>query len=194
MFRIMARPLPSIFIPTLIVCGVWAGGSCKLKPTVVDTPTRVSEIPTPPAQSSVATSDWKRIDLKAFSFSLPPGMKEKIARGIDSIIWKYADDSMELVIDLGPYSRRPEVYETKPEYRQEQIEISGKKADMISFHSDNPNFREQSYVAAVYFSEVGSTEAKLSFTVHSKSRRGREVAEAIFRSIRFPESVKSAAE
>jgi len=174
----------ALSISIAVLCGFWAV-SCKLKPTVVNTSAHVNETHTMSVQSSVNTKDWKRIDLKAFSFSLPPGVKERKVRGTDSIVWKYAGDGMELIIDLGPYGGKPSVYETKPEYREDQIEISGQKAVMIFFRSDHPYLREQPYVAAVYFSEVGSKEAKLSLTVRATSRAGQDIANAIFRSIKL---------
>jgi hypothetical protein len=51
--------------------------------------------------------DCKVVKLEYFSFCAPPEIMPRKAKGIDSTIWKYASDALEITIDLGIYSEKP---------------------------------------------------------------------------------------
>jgi len=125
----------------------------------------------------------KKVDLERFSFSLPPELKGREAVGIDSAKWRYADDNLDLLIDLGNYSARP-LAVREPEYRKERIKIDRKKATMVFFRSRDPE-PNRPYVAAVYFSSIDGAGTRLAFYATCASPYQQKIAREIFLSINF---------
>lgn len=132
-----------------------------------------------------AQPGWVKIELERFSFYVPPELKLQHDRGIDSAVWSYAGKNLKLVIDLGRYSGKPRIYESEPDYREEQIIIDGKRAVICFYRRSTVAQEHLPYSAAVYFSKVKSTAEKLSFYVAGASPEEQEVARKIFLSIDF---------
>ena len=123
--------------------------------------------------------DWKKIDLRDFSFAIPPDLKERDVRGIDSEVWEYRSRDLRLAIDYGMYSDDLDSYSDRPEYKAEWVSIDSKKAKVVTYRSG------KSYVAAVYFPGLWGSDTKLGFSVESKSAAEQELSKKIFQSIRF---------
>jgi hypothetical protein len=139
-----------------------------------------------PAYAQVGTTPkvdvprgWKKIELRDFSLEIPPGMKKRDVRGIDSEVWEYRSRDLRLAIDYGMYSNDLESYADRPEYKAEWISIDGKEAKVATYRSG------KDYVAAVYFPGLWGSDTKLGFSVESKSATGQELSKKIFQSIRF---------
>lgn len=141
--------------------------------------------PAPPLSQVTISSRWKKVELTHFSFYVPPKMKALKVQGIDSAVWRYISKDVELTIDLGFYSGKPAIYEDEPEYREEQVKIDGKNAVLCFFRFNEPFDGKRPYVAAVYFSDIGMEETKLSFFASCKTHSEQKTAETIFRSIKF---------
>jgi hypothetical protein len=122
---------------------------------------------------------WKKVELRDFSFSIPPDMKERDVRGIDSEVWEYRSREMRLAIDYGMYSIDQKSYAEQPGYKSEWVSIDGQRAKVATFRSG------KYFVAAAYFSGLWNSDTKLGFSVESKSAAGQELSKKIFQSIRF---------
>ncbi len=139
----------------------------------------------PDNQSIIITqNDWKRIDLEQFSFSIPLEMKQLKIINIDSAVWRYSNNDLELTIDFGLYSGLPKIYKEEVNYREEKVKISGKNAKIVSFISEESD-KDCKYNTAIYFPKVEDKYTKLSFFICSDLPQSQETAKAIFRSIKF---------
>ena len=122
---------------------------------------------------------WKKIELRDFSFSIPPDMRERDVHGIDSEVWEYRSRDLRLAIDYGMYSTDHESYAEQPGYKLEWVSLDGESAKVATFRSG------KYFVAAVYFTGLWGSDTKLGFSVESKSASGQELSKKIFQSIRF---------
>jgi hypothetical protein len=132
-----------------------------------------------------ATRNWKEVRLEHFSFYIPHELKVVKVSGTDSAVWKYTSTDLEFFIDLGFYSGKPLNYKDEPEYREEEIEIDGKKATLCFFRLSKPFLKNLPYVAAIFFPDIGMEEIKLSFLANCASPHEQGVAKEIFLSIKF---------
>lgn len=95
-----------------------------------------------PSHSQVSTPSkvdvphgWKKVELSDFSFYVPPDMKERDVRGIDSEVREYRNRNMRLGIDYGMYSNDLKSYAARPEYKSESVSIDGEKAKVATYRS-----------------------------------------------------------
>src|SRR5690349_3368329 len=51
-----------------------------------------------------AAPDWKSIENRSFSFSLPSSFKKTSAHGVDSFVEEYVADGIKISFDFGKYS------------------------------------------------------------------------------------------
>lgn len=133
--------------------------------------------------------DWRKVNLKHFSFSLPKAMAPLRVRGTDSALWKYASSTLELTIDLGIYSEKPLDLSEDPQSREEQTRIDGKRATIVFARNDAADSLTYPYLAAAYFSNIGLHEVKLSFFATCATLEQQEIARKIFLSIDFRQSL-----
>jgi hypothetical protein len=122
------------------------------------------------------------IDAGPFTFSVPPTMTRIPVQGIDSLVGRYADDTLELAFDYGWYSSSLDEIEGAT---VESAEIDGRKARIVVGKGFKPEF---AYWAGVHFPNLvqqrhGTTT--LTMTAACRSRSDVDVAKRIFRSIRF---------
>lgn len=129
-------------------------------------------------------ANWSRVKLEHFSFSLPTEMTPLNARGVDSAIWKYSSNTVDLTVDVGIYSERPSDL-TTPDCSGERRNIDGKNAIIVFCRNLAADAKSHPFIAAAYFRNVGLKELKLSFFARCASRRDQQVAKRIFLSIRF---------
>lgn len=134
---------------------------------------------------NLAQHKWVKVNLKRFSFYVPPDLKLQSDKGIDSAVWSYTGKNLKLVVDLGQYSGKPKIYEHEPDYREEKIIIDGKEAVMCFYRRTSVAQLDLPYSAAVYFPKVNSRGSKLSFYVAGISPEEQEIARKIFLSIEF---------
>lgn len=137
------------------------------------------------SQSDVSWNQWRKIELESFSFLVPVEMQSREGKGIDSAIWKFGNDSIEITIDLGRYSGKSSVYKDEQNYRESHVRIDGKKVTMVFFRSSEPLDAVRPYVVAAYFSNIDSNRTKLSFFATCTSPRQQQVAQKIFKSVKF---------
>ena len=142
------------------------------------------------AQKVRMPENWKKFDLPLFSFFAPSDFVSEPFKGKDSAIWKYKNQDLELTIDLGLYSAKPTEDKDEDNYVEKSVVVDKKKATIVSFKFSDSDSKEFKYVTAVYFPRIGLDETKLSFIANSKTSEKQEIAEKIFRSIKFKNQKK----
>jgi hypothetical protein len=147
-----------------------------------------------PHNNIAAATDWVRVDACHISFLLPRDLKRSNREGIDSCIAEFANRKMELSVDYGWYGGRARKDEVTLEFKEKNISVDGKTAQLATYIDDslyarkNPN---RKYVAHLYVvvrpseSERAPMTTSLMITVRGKSKNVEDVAERIFRSVRF---------
>ncbi len=128
---------------------------------------------------------WNKIDASgAFAFCLPGDMQKQPGTGIDSYAEEYWNQQIHFSFDYGMYSDSLEYYSSNPQYREEQIEISGKPAKLISFVESGDTF---GYKTAVYWKDVGAGEqTHLGMRAHCQTEQDRDVGRKILLSTELP--------
>jgi hypothetical protein len=142
----------------------------------------------PPAQLSVPQG-WKKVKLLSqISFAIPPDMLERNVQGTDLAIWEHRNNNMLLTVYYGhtapDFNSLPNpIYE----YREEMLELNGKKAKVLTFRLDDSLVNtfgngDSKYLSAVYIPGDGDN---LSMWVNCKSQAEQDVAKKIFQTISF---------
>jgi len=134
--------------------------------------------------NTITQNNWKKIDLERFSFYVPPELKSLEAKGIDSEVWIYSSDNLEIIIDLGIYSRDSSDFKKEPSYQEKKIKIDGKKGIIFFFYNKHDK-KNRPYYAAVHFPQIGKKGVKLSFFAACASPQEQQIARKIFTSIDF---------
>lgn len=138
--------------------------------------------------------DWKRIDAKGkFTFVVPSEMEAEVVQGTDSYVGTYRSANMRLYFDYGWWpGNLCDAQHTgqKPQQTDVTTQIGGQRARLITFYEPTPNMdHEFPYVAVVCFADLGTEvmDQKITLTMwaNGKGRAEQQVAEKIFRSIRF---------
>lgn len=132
--------------------------------------------------------DWKRVDLRYFSFYLPPDIKESEVQGIDSFVWQAVSDSARLTIDLGAHSNDLTSYLEWPGFHQETLVIDSRQARICTFrHSEqfmDSADGDRLYIAAAYFADIGRGD-QLTLWFASNRPNDQQIAKRVFKSIKF---------
>jgi hypothetical protein len=141
---------------------------------------------------------WRKIDVdNKFSFYLPPDMKQvELLGNIDYYGPTEHFGDKNLMINYGYVEKRynEELWRGKvscemlagkitdePSYRSSEVEISGRRAREISWHS---NSSKLSFIT-LCFSDIGDGTV-LKFGAVSENTQSLDVAKQIFGSIEFP--------
>ena len=139
-----------------------------------------------------AGDSWRLIDARGnFSFRVPPDMEEVLVMGIDSYVGRYESAACRLDFDHGYYSDSLRTYGDRPEYAEEEAEVGGRTAKLVSFvqpeAADGFPFR-----AGISFADVGLPHrppfgaTRLTLFLRCRERPVLEVARPILRSVTFP--------
>lgn len=142
------------------------------------------------AQDSEIASDWEKISVCNISFFIPKDLKNNNKRGIDSCVASFSNNEIGLTIDYGWYNSPSKKYETYTDFKEEFIEIDGKKAQFATYRHTLMN-ANQNLVATIYVvldktkeHGVGMTTS-LDMTIVVRNEKDLETAKQIFQSIRF---------
>lgn len=140
------------------------------------------------AQNSKVPSGWKKVSICDISFIVPKNLKNNNKQGIDSCVASFSSDKIRLGIDYGWYSSASSKYESYTDFKEEFIQIDGKKAQLATYIDTRSNAKEK-FVARIYvvtdeFEGGGQTTA-LNMTIIVGSEKDLEMAKQIFQSIRF---------
>jgi len=111
-------------------------------------------------------------------------MKPEKVQGIDSEVWAYSNNSIQLDIERGMYSGDLEAYIDKPEYKEEWVIVGSKTAHFGTYRSNDANtasaIGDKTYHAAICFKSMN-----LTFWAYCRTKSDLEIAEIIFQSIKF---------
>lgn len=140
------------------------------------------------AQNSKVASGWKKVSICDISFIVPKNLKNNNARGIDSCVASFSNDKIGLGIDYGWYSSASTKYESYTDFKEEFIQIDGKKAQLATYIDTRSN-DEEMFVARIYIvtnePEGGGMTTALNMTIGVGNEKDLETAKKIFQSIRF---------
>lgn len=150
--------------------------------------------------------DWQKIETDYFSFLIPPTMKNKNVRGIDSFVMKFENDEMTLLVESGDYTADIKAQLSNYEGQKESIIVDGKNIELISYdlnksinlsnrtvnaaRSSELEKAEKNYVFGIYVPDTYKTiqienGSATSFDLSGKTIEAKEIAKIIFQSIKF---------
>lgn len=119
-----------------------------------------------------------------FRISLPVGMAEVDEHGIDSDVYHWVGESIEVRIDHGLFSDPLTSYAGYPDYELTTEAIDGHLARIISFHQ-----YDGSLIVAAHFHDLARRRhadlKKLTVVIQSSLNDGDEISKTIVRSIKF---------
>jgi hypothetical protein len=129
--------------------------------------------------------NWKEVNFEdEFTFSVPVGVSEVDAQGIDSSIGVWKGEDVTIRVDYGLFSDPLTSYSGRPNYEHLAEEIDGRAASIIGFDQSDGN----RFVAVHFYdlAERGHAKLrKLTMVVEASQKVGRELSLEIIRSIRF---------
>ena len=146
------------------------------------------------ASGKVTSDDWVPVNVCHVRFLLPANLKRTTRKGIDSCIAEFENRKMLLSIDYGWYGGPARESDVTLDFREEAVSIGG-KTGTISTYVDNSlyarNHPERKYVTHVYVVAKATPDERASMTtslmmeVRSESKKQLQIAERIFRNVRF---------
>ncbi len=153
------------------------------------------------AQRRSATDDWTSIQACQIIFQIPRNLKRNRREGIDSCIVEFENRNMLLSIDYGRYGGAEKTSDVTLGFKEQSLPVGG-KTGMLATYIDNSlyarNHPERKYVAHVFVvvesvegqrlpngTSLEPTVTSLMMTVRGHSARDLDIADRIFRSVRF---------
>ena len=141
------------------------------------------------AQDFKTHSDWKKVSVCDLSFSVPKNLKNNNARGIDSCVASFSSNKIGLYIDYGWYGSSSTQYEKYTDFKEEFIEIDGKKTQLATYRDTQMN-ASHNFIARIYIAlnepkDGGGMTTSLNMAISVGSEKELETAKQIFQSIRF---------
>ena len=85
------------------------------------------------AQDPAIPPGWKKVSACQIRFLAPKDLKNQYSRGIDSCFVEFRSGKMRLAIDSGSWGGVFTRAETSLDYKEEFIEIDGKKAQVVTY-------------------------------------------------------------
>ena len=144
------------------------------------------------AQNSAISSGWENVSVCQIRFLIPRNLKNQYAKSIDSCVAEFRSKKIRLAIESGSYGGIYKKAETHLDFKEESIEIDGKKAQVVTYR-DTQNKSNRKFVAGFYVvlfeaqNKETQQSAFLYMTIKAKSEKELEIARRIFQSIRFDE-------
>lgn len=145
---------------------------------------------------SCADIEWRHEELGPFTLLLPIDMIKEDVQGIDSFVGKYNREGMALSFDYGWYSGPLSGYCRLPDFREFEVELSGKPASTVfaRYENEDPN-DGFAYFAGLHVPDVVvydyddgfSVADALNVYINYNNPEERMLARCILESVRFPE-------
>ena len=143
------------------------------------------------SQDLKVSSGWKKVHACGITFLVPKTLKNKKAQGFDSCVAIFRNSKVYLAIDSGWYGSVSSKSNTSPDFKEEFIEIDGKKAQLATYVRGRSN-SDQQFFARIYVAlseprddAITVETTSLNMTVQVRSEKELETAKQIFQSIRF---------
>ncbi len=142
------------------------------------------------AQVTQIPPDWKHVNVCQIRFWIPGNLKNQYVKGIDSCFAEFRNGKMRLAIDSGSFGGAYTKSESNLRFTEETIELEGKTARVYRFDyaEKKSKLRFVAGLSVVLFDAQGikgQSSETLHMTIEAKSEAELEVANQIFRSIRF---------
>lgn len=118
-------------------------GACDIGFTA---PAGISFPPTPTPAAKVP-ADWKKIETSHFIVSIPPDMKEKKVRGIDTSLWQYNSKTISLAIEAGFLGGDFGFVQGRYESTWELRSLNGREVQYLTLDLNKPNLKYWSFNA-----------------------------------------------
>lgn len=184
----MKQALTAIFYGNLLLLLMTSG--C----TKVESRYEVGVLSPTPTASEIP-ENWKSIETDRFTLSLPPEMKEKKVKGIDTQVWQYKSEDISLSIEAGVYvadfSFERERYESKVEKvtvngidaERTNLDLNKPRMNSWAFNADGstkvPTVRQNDFVGLYFRSK------ETSFSIRRAPEVPLSKVDVILNSIRF---------
>jgi hypothetical protein len=135
------------------------------------------------------TADWQKISRCTLTFFAPESLKDLKTQADDSCVASFEDEHLRVSLDYGSFSLKYEKSVTKQNFKEETVEIDGRKCQLVTFLDTSPYAkanRHRRYVAGLYV-EVKNEPIRraLNMTISGESKKHLETAKQIFRSLKF---------
>ena len=118
---------------------------------------------------------------------MPKELKNQNVRGIDSCVAEFRSGKMRLAIDYGSYSGAYRNDGTTLDFKEEFVEIDGKRAQLVTFRDARGGLRFGAGLYVLINESREGMKTALNMMVQVKRAEDLETAKRIFRSIRFEE-------
>lgn len=130
-------------------------------------------------------TDWKKVQLKVFSFKCPKSLKLSKEKGVDSSVWIYFDKHRKLYIEIGQYVGSKNEFKGEKNFQEENININDVKGVISNFEfHEKPDELFQFGTTLILLKKDGA-KFNLSIALFSNIRIDKAVAKKIFESIKF---------
>jgi hypothetical protein len=140
------------------------------------------------SQDGPIPAGWKCIDLEPVTFYVPPGIKGGRAGGVDTEAWSFNGKGLKLKVSYGPYGLELDPYRRRSSYSETCVDIDGKPALIVHYEYDADELRDnpgvKKYVSLALFGANQPSATKTTIYVNYADSSEREIAIAIFRTIR----------
>lgn len=156
------------------------------------------KIPAPtPVEKAFPTSDlwsvsppisesWKKIETDDFTFYVPNSLQGGQRKGIDSTIWHYQNDEIELSIEFAVEEIGFKDVENEKNFRQSTTQIRGKTAYFATYSIREKGldiYPNKKIVAAIIFNGLCEADCRLSFYIYCSNEECVNKAKKIFQTI-----------
>lgn len=131
--------------------------------------------------------DWRKIELRRFSFYVPPGLIQTDVKCVESGCYTFKVDSMVVGVDVNPDAYRPSYERKFASYKEKRFwvdEVNGIYAWQWSFEQER-NQSEYQYHYGCLFIFENQKHYKVNFSVLSDTAAAEKIATGICRSVRF---------
>jgi hypothetical protein len=126
-------------------------------------------------------NDWKKIDLKFFSFYVPSDTKKNKIQCIDSDCDVFENPKFRLTIDIGQSAFRPHKGVKNSSYKDKYVLIDGVTTWIWSYKTEESSSQYRSGIF-IYCTEKNS---QFNILINSENTNISELAENIFKSVQF---------
>ena len=144
---------------------------------------------------------WTSVEACQITFQIPRDLKRNRTHGIDSCIVEFENRKLLLSIDYGQYGGAEKKSNVALDFREQSLLVGGKTGTLATYVDNSLYARkhpERKYVAHVYVVVVAiereplpngislpPTVTSLMMTVRGRSAKELDIADRIFRSVRF---------
>lgn len=129
--------------------------------------------------------DWRKVELNNLSFYIPKELKKQEAKCIDGGCYLFKSEELKLSIDVNSAAGFPTYEKKKPAYSEKFFQIDNAKACIWSVENDR-----YKYESGVLFEFEKTRNYRIGMYLFSNSQDVKNLAEKIFKSVKFKNKPK----